>query len=282
MDRAISELEQGYKINPQSTPILPSLINLYIQQKKYDIAIVTLDERIRKDLKDAFSYNLLGKVYGAKKDYKQAEKAFQRAVDIQPMWPEPNNNLARLYLSQGKQKEAVEKFEAALKNNPASPDAFYGENPTAYLSLGFIYQQNREDEKAIQIYERALERNPNLWVAANNLAALLSGKSGSAEDLERALTLAKRAYLFRSEEPAVLDTLGWIYYQKGDMNQALDLIEKALAGDPENPALNYHMGMVLYKTGRTDEAREKLAKATEGGEKFPGREEAEKVLRKLL
>ncbi|MGB5896244.1 MAG: tetratricopeptide repeat protein, partial [Ignavibacteriaceae bacterium] len=89
-------------------------------------------------------------------------------------------------------------------------------------------------------------------------------------------------YVFRSEEPAVLDTLGWIYYQMGDVNPALDLIEKALAGDPENPALNYHMGMVLYKTGRTDEAREKLGRALEGGESFPWREEAEKVMKKLL
>jgi len=147
-----------------------------------------------------------------------------------------------------------------LKNNP--------ENPAAYLSLGYIYQQNRDNEKAMQVYEKALEINPNLWVAANNLAALLSEKAGSAEDLERALTLAKRAYVFRSEEPAVLDTLGWIYYQMGDVNPALDLIEKALAGDPENPALNYHMGMVLYKTGRTDEAT--------------GREEAERVMKELL
>ena len=132
-----------------------------------------------------FRITYWAKSYGARKDYKQAEKAFQTAIDIQPMWPEPNNNLARLYLFQGKQKEAVEKFEAALKNNP--------ENPAAYLSLGYIYQQNRENEKAMQVYEKALEINPNLWVAANNLAALLSENPGSAEDLGRALTLGQKS-----------------------------------------------------------------------------------------
>jgi len=119
-------------------------------------------------------------------------------------------------------------------------------------------------------------------VAANNLAALLSDDPGSDKDLEKALILAKRAYALRSKEPAVLDTLGWIYYQMGDMNQALDLLEKALTTNPENPVFNYHTGMVLYKKGQTDEAREKLAKATEGSDWFYGREEAEKVLKEIL
>jgi hypothetical protein len=41
------------------------------------------------------------------------------------------------------------------------------------------------------------------------------------------------------------------------------------------------MGMVLYKSGRPIEAGEKLAKAVEGDERFPGREEAESVIREL-
>ena len=131
----------------------------------------------------------------------------------------------------------MEKLEATLKTNP--------ENPATYLSLGYIYQQSSENEKAMQFYERALESNPNLWAAANNLAALLSVDPGSDEDLERALILAISAQALRPGEPAVLNTLGWIYYQMGDMNQALDLLENSLTGEPESPIFNYHMGMVL-------------------------------------
>ncbi|PQP32769.1 hypothetical protein C6A36_02725, partial [Desulfobacteraceae bacterium SEEP-SAG10] len=103
----------------------------------------------------------------------------------------------------------------------------------------------------------------------------LSEKPDSDKDLERALTLANRAQELRPGEPAVLDTLGWIYYHLGDLNQAMDFIEKALAGQPESPIFNYHMGVVLYKSGRTIEAGEKLKKALEGDERFSGREEAE-------
>jgi len=149
------------------------------------------------------------------------------------------------------------------------------------LGLAYIFQESGEADKAVAVYEKALEKHPNLWIAANNLAALLSEGPDFEKDLDRALALAKRAQTLRSGEPSIQDTLGWIYYRKGDVSQALEYLEKALAREPENPIFNYHMGMALYKSGRIIEAREKLAKAVEGNEKFSGREEASEVLRRL-
>ena len=212
-------------------------------------------------------------VYIFQKNYTQAENAFQKAVDIRSQWPVPNNNLARLYLIQGKKQEAVAKFESSLRNNPR--------NPAAYLSLGYIYQQSGEVQKAIETYEKALENNPNLWVAANNLAVLLSEKKYANEDLKKAFELAKRAHALRSDEPSVQDTLGWVYYKMDEMNQSLALLEEALAGEPENPIFNYHAGMALYKSKRPDDAREKLSRALESREDFEGRAEAEEILRSL-
>jgi Flp pilus assembly protein TadD len=274
MDKAIDMLEEGCRTNPRSPSLFSGLIQFYIFQKNFDTAAAACKERIQKNPEDAFSCNLLGKVYGAQKKYPEAESAFQKAVDLQPLWPEPNNNLAKLYLIQGKRKEAVEKFESALQANP--------KNPAAYLSLGNIYQQTGENDKAVIIYERALESDPNLWVAANNLAVLLSEDSDSHKDLEKALALAKKAHTLRFGEPTVQDTLGWVYFKMGEMNQALSLLEDALSNAPENPIFNYHVGMALYKSGRPDEAREKLAKAVESSDAFLGREEAEAVLKELL
>ena len=167
----------------------------------------------------------------------------------------------------------MQKLASSLKANP--------QNISAWLSLGFIYQQSDEKEKAIEVYEKALEQNPNLWMAANNLAVLLSEGPATEAQLDRALELAKKAHILRFDDPTVRDTLGWIYYKKGDISRALSLMEEVLDKASENPVFNYHMGMMLVADGRTDEAKEKLEKALESGEDFEGKEEAVEVLEKL-
>jgi len=79
----------------------------------------------------------------------------------------------------------------------------------------------------------------------------------------------------------VLDTLGWIYFRLGDARQARGLIEQALAAAPDAGVLNFHLGAVLLMQGQKDEAREKLKKALQEEADFPGRSEAEKMLKDL-
>jgi tetratricopeptide (TPR) repeat protein len=108
-----------------------------------------------------------------------------KAIEIQPMWPPPHTNLANLYLAQGKKQEAIDKFEGALDTNPG--------DAAAYLSLAQIYERGSDFQNAMDVYERALKQNPNFWVAANNLAFLLSEHSDRSPDRQRAVTLAKDA-----------------------------------------------------------------------------------------
>jgi tetratricopeptide (TPR) repeat protein len=192
---------------------------------------------------------------------------------MQPLWATPRNNLAKLYMAQGKKKESIDKFKSAIQSDP--------KNPTAYLSLALLYEGDREFQNAIQVYEMALKENPNFWFAANNLAFLLCEQSNTQADLERALKLSQKALELEPENPAILDTIGWIYYRMQDLHKARGLIEKALAAAPDAPILNYHMGMVHFKNGEAAEARKKLEKALEDKEAFYGRQEAEETLNTL-
>jgi tetratricopeptide (TPR) repeat protein len=133
----------------------------------------------------------------------------------------------------------------------------------------------------MDVYEKVLEKQPNLWTAANDLAYLLSEYGTSKNDLERALKLAGQAQKLRPEDASIMDTMGWIYYKQGDVNRAADFIAKALSKNPENPTIMYHLGMAYYKLGRTAEAKEQLKKATETKEDFIGKDEAKKTLGRM-
>ena len=187
--------------------------------------------------------------------------------------PKHGKNLAKVYLVQGKKNEAIARYEAAIKARP--------DNGQAYLALGLLYEGDRDLKNAARVYEQALEQNPDFWFASNNLAFLICEQSPTADDLDKALGLAQYAQNLRPNDPAVLDTVGWIYYHKQDFIQARGYLERALAASPAAPVLNFHMGMVLYKTGHIDEAKAKLEKALEADENFYGRETAEATLKEL-
>jgi tetratricopeptide (TPR) repeat protein len=154
-------------------------------------------------------------------------------------------------------------------------------NAGAYLAIGSIYEQKKDVQNAMRIYEKALEAYPGMWAAANNLAFLLGESSKDPKDLERALALALKANDQRPNEPLVLDTLAWIQFKLGDLSQARENLTEALAQAPENPVFNYHMGAVLMESGNSLEAKQRLETALASKQNFEGRDKAEELLRKL-
>ena len=131
------------------------------------------------------------------------------------------------------------------------------------------------------MYERALQVNPNLWAAANNLAFLISENESDPEALSYAARLAAKALKQQPDNPVVLDTVGWVDYRRGNLPQALRYMQEAVAKNEDSPILNYHLATVLYATGRSGEARIQLEKALVDTEDFYGRSDAEVLLEKL-
>lgn len=274
-DRAkgLAVLEKGYAKNSDSLPLLSTLVQFYIAEKKFDRAVTLCEKRIGRDPSDAFTYNLLGRVYLAEKKFEAAEQAFARAIDLRPEWLAPHNNLASLYVLKGNPEEAIRKFEETLAANP--------DRLELYLSVALLYEQTQSYEKAIETYERALTREPKFWPALNNLAFLLSEYEDTPENLKKALELAETARKLRPGGAEILDTLGWIRLKMGEKASALAMIEEAQQKSPDNPVLNYHLGVVLAESDRKVEAIQHLENALSSGRPFPGEEVARKLLDSL-
>lgn len=97
----------------------------------------------------------------------------------------------------------------------------------------------------------------------------------------RALQTAERAFKLAPGEPVVLDTLGWMLVQQGQMDAGLQHLREARLRDPANPEIRYHLGWALAKSGRSAEARQELDAALQPGVAFPGAEAAQ-ILRAEL
>jgi tetratricopeptide (TPR) repeat protein len=127
-------------------------------------------------------------------------------------------------------------------------------------------------------YRRALEIDPKNALAAKNLASNLADHGG---DLDEAVKYAQIAQVAVPEDPAIWDTLGWLYYKKGLIDSASPLISEAARKLEENAVVRYHHGMVLAKQGRSREAAQELNAALSLDPDFPEAGEARKILKNL-
>jgi tetratricopeptide (TPR) repeat protein len=167
--------------------------------------------------------------------YKQAIKAFERAIELEPKYGTAHNNRGLAYAQLQEYERAMEDFERAIELNPEFAEAYYNRgiaygflqeyeraiedydraielNPEyaeAYYNRGLTYAELQEYERPIEDYDRAIELNPELAEAYYNKAcayALLSRAGAALGFLERAIELAE-AYRGSAREDEDFDGL---------------------------------------------------------------------------
>jgi tetratricopeptide (TPR) repeat protein len=119
-------------------------------------------------------------------------------------------------------------------------------------TIGDTYSALDNWPEAEKAYDRALQYNSENDVALNNYAYYLSVRGLRLDD---AMDMAKRAVEMRPGNPAFLDTLGWIYFKKGDYENAREHIAAAIDTGQASATVMEHMGDVYEKLGDMDEAR---------------------------
>ena len=97
--------EEGMQVFPDSAFFLNNLINTYIYSNRNEKALEMLNVAIQKNPNDANLYNVMGRVYEiGLKDYANAEKNFQIALEKDPNLTDALSNIGRIYYNQGVNK----------------------------------------------------------------------------------------------------------------------------------------------------------------------------------
>ncbi len=269
---AIALYEKVAAASPKSLEPLIALTRVDIQQGKGEKAMNRLRKIILQDSNHPFASGLLGELLIAQKDLKRGEMKLIEATKINPQWIAPWVDLAKLRLIQKKPSEAAVLLESGLASRPDSSDLG--------MLLASAYEQDNQVDKAIQVYEKLLQKNPNAMLAANNLAYLLADKKGDPASLEKALGLAQD-FDKRLRNPFFLDTLGWVYIKLGQEEVALGLLKEAVEKVPGQALFEYHLALAYYKTGDKAKSKVYLAKALHTGKSFSGIADARVLLNEI-
>jgi tetratricopeptide (TPR) repeat protein len=124
--------------------------------------------------------------------------------------------------------------------------------------LGDTHQGMDNWNDAVAAYDRALSFDPDNSTALNNYAYFMSLRR---ERLEEAYVMSLRSVELEPENPSYLDTLGWIYYKKGDYQNARKYIQASIDNGGSSATILEHMGDVLDKLGDANGARDWWEKA---------------------
>ncbi|HEY6119365.1 MAG TPA: tetratricopeptide repeat protein [Pyrinomonadaceae bacterium] len=119
----------------------------------YEEANGTLLAAIKLKSDDAAYFLALGTTWIKKPDLYEAEKAFRQALQLQPESSQAQMYLGYTLLEQKRYPEAQEWLEKSLRKDTRVPETFY--------YLGQIAQQQNEDERAIGLFQKAIDLVPS-------------------------------------------------------------------------------------------------------------------------
>ncbi|NMY38401.1 MULTISPECIES: tetratricopeptide repeat protein [unclassified Pseudomonas] len=139
-------------------------------------------------------------------------------------------------------------LQQALKQYPDDLNLLYSRAMLA---------EKRNDLPQLEKDLRAIiAREPDNAMALNALGYTLSDRTTRYAE---AKALIQQAYDINPDDPAVLDSLGWVNYRLGNLNEAEQLLRQALDRFPDQEVAA-HLGEVLWANGKQREARQVWAK----------------------
>jgi len=145
-------------------------------------------------------------------------------------------------------EESIKFYTKVIKNikkrHPLYPKAMDGRG-TAYERIGMW-------SKAEKDFMNSLEASPNQAYVINYLAYSWIEQGIK---IEQSLKMLEKANDLKSNDPYIIDSLGWALFKLKKYKDAKKYLQMAVQLMPADPIVNDHYGDVLWKNGNKIQAR---------------------------
>ncbi len=227
-----------------------ALISVNLRRGEFDKALKAIDGLEKKQPNSPVASNLRARTLLAKKDVAGARKAFERALQIDPMYMPAVANLATLDLADKKPESARKRFEAVLAKEPKQPQAL--------LALAELRaREGGTKEEIAELISRAIAANPT----EKTPRLLLIDLYLRSNDAKLALSAAQSAATALPESHELLDALGRAQLAAGDNNQAMASFNKVAAMQPNSPLPQLRLAEVYLSAKDRSAATQSLRRA---------------------
>jgi tetratricopeptide (TPR) repeat protein len=158
--------------------------------------------------------------------------------------------LALTHERAGDRAQAIQLLEQALAKRPRSQALSF--------ALAQAYRRDGQWERAVEIADRLLKREPDSAQALNFVGFLFAERGVRLDEAQK---LLERAARMRPSDGAVIDSLGWVSFKLGRLDDAERLLTRADHLTPEDPEILDHLGALYIKKGDRGRALEAYKRA---------------------
>ena len=164
----------------------------------------------------------------------------------------PNNkfifDIANFYKNSKKYDEAIKYYSLIIdsldKNSALKSDLLY--------RRGASYERLKNYENADKDLLDSLKIEPNNAYVLNYLAYSWLERDFK---IDESIQMLEKAYASESNDPYIIDSIGWAYYLINDFIKAEKFLKRAVELMPEDPIVSDHYGDILWKLDRKIQAR---------------------------
>lgn len=272
---AFQEIADTYPLDAQ---VLLPLALTHLELSEHDEAKAALQKLLNLHQMENEAHYYLGRIAQHRKEYEQALQHYQAMIAGREFLA-AQNGIVQIYLAQdkiepalthirkmriedSKHKQAYFLMEVDLLNRTHQYEASlevlndalkaYADNTDLRYSRAMVSEKLGNIDQLEEDLGYIIEKNPKNATALNALGYTLADHT---RRLDEALDLIQQARALSPTDPAIIDSLGWVYYRMGKIDESLKLLEEAYKVFPD-PEVAAHLGEVLWQMGEHDKARD--------------------------
>ena len=150
---------QAIEISDNDPKYYNNLGALYLSMERYDEAITAFRTAADNLLFDRseIAWTGIGLAYFHKQDYPAAQRAYEKAMELNPSYQVPLFRLGELYYSQDRPVEALDMFTRSVELEPGFFPGFYWQ--------GLVFMKIRDTEEAKKSFQEVIRLAPGSELA---------------------------------------------------------------------------------------------------------------------
>jgi tetratricopeptide (TPR) repeat protein len=235
-------------LSPENTPAVLMTAAILEKLEQFDLANTTYSTVARDD--PSFHAAEMGRA-----EVLRAAGRSDAAIEVLEALTRSHPDLPEVFATKGDTLRQAERFEEAVVAYSQALDLYDETHGARWFVLYARAIANHKLDQwpsAEADFRAALALRPDQPQILNYLGYSLVERG---EKMDEALEMIETAAAASPDNGAIVDSLGWVYFQLGRYKEAVVHLERAASLAPVDPVINDHLGDAFWAVGREIEAR---------------------------